>query len=101
MGDLFSAFREVKDAQSVLELDISSLTLVPNNQNDKVAYLREACPELHHNKKYNGESRYWIMKILSSPVCVHVHILTLLPLVYKALVFWKLPYRHTTLIIKS
>ena len=50
-------------------------------------YLGEACPEPHPNKKYDGESGNWIMKMLSRPVCIHVHIHTQVPVVFQALAF--------------
>lgn len=43
MGALFLAFRGVNEGQSVLELAVSQVTLIPNNQYAVLAYFGAAC----------------------------------------------------------
>ena len=38
MGDLFPAFRGTKEGQSVLAVNVSQVTIIPNNQYATVAY---------------------------------------------------------------
>lgn len=48
MGDLFPAFREMKNGQSVLLiLAVPHITLIQNNPYVKVAYFQAACPKHH------------------------------------------------------